>query len=749
VTGADKFLRAARAALPPYEGTVVVPALKQPVTVRRDRWGVPHITANSIQDVYVAQGFVAASDRLFQIEASYRTSSGTLSELIGEDGIDADRWARLQGRSRHHEYVATRLDDLSIEIWQAWLAGVHAFIDSMPALPPEYVLLDATPSLPQGDDAPARMASVLVAAEQVGWHSVLLRTRLAAALGPEAAGVLLPGWPNEPMGIRAGGPMPTGALQPPPVLDQGSNAWAIHGSRTQTGKPIVAYDPHLAFTTPGWTEFHLTAPGFGVAGATNPAFPVVVAGHTDFHAWGITSALGNKTEVYLERLSDDGTATLYDGRWEPIVIHREEIAVRGQADPVVIESRGTHNGPIVADAGPGHAYSVAYSSLDGLGPGVLHRMAEARSWAQFRAALRDVDFIHWNIVYGDAHGDIGYQLTGPWPRRRHGDGTVPSCGWLPEHQWDGHIPFDELPTVTNPAQGYVASSNNRPVDESYAYALGRDFAPPWRIRRVTEVLSTEPLHTVEVSQRLQADTVSDLARELSRRLVATTPADARQGRAVELLQGWDGALAADSAAAALYKRWTHHLVATVFGGLLDADLLRDYASAESHLPEILDRPPVFLFGPRGSQARDEAVRRALELALDELGDDPTRWRWGDHHRVEFRHSLVPDIVAGVAPVGGDGTSPAATSHPRDSAVATGGGVWRAVIDLADIDRSTGVLTTGTSGNPASPHFADQFDLWIAGAQHPLPWTDTAVDAVTVARLDLQPAEQADILQESP
>jgi len=733
---ADQFLALSRAALPPLEGSLAVPGLRAPVEVRRDRWGVPHISAASLQDLYLAQGFVAASERLFQIETTYRASQGTLSELIGPDGLETDRAARRLGRNLDHLHVAETLDERSVEIWQAWLAGVHAFVDHGPGLPPEYQFLDTAPGLPRGDEAPARMAAILVAAEQSSWQTVLLRVELTARLGPEAAGTLLPGWPIEPMGVRAGGPMPIGSTIPASPMGVGSNAWAVHGSRTASGKPIVAYDPHLPFQTPGWTEWHLSAPGFEVAGASHPAFPGVVAGHTDFHGWGITSGLGNTTEVYLEQLDEDGTATRYDGGWEPLTVRHEQIAVRGQAEAEVVEFRATRHGPIVADAGPGHVYSVQFSGTDGLAPSAIHDLAVARSWPQFREALRSISFIHWNIVYGDADGTIGYQLVGPWPRRRHGDGTVPSAGWLPEHEWDGEIPFDELPTVTDPAAGYVASSNNRPVDESYPYALGRDFAPPWRIRRVTEVLASEPVHTVETSCRLQTDTVSVLARELSRRLVGVAAGTARQQRAMDLLRSWDGDLDAGSAAAALYQAWKHHLVTTVFETVLGAQLLERFAGAASQLPVLLDHPPVFLFGTDGRVGRDRAVLDALELALDQLGDDPDAWRWSDHHRVEFCHPLVGEVTAGIAGIGGDGTSPGATTHALGSAVATSGGVWRGVVDLADVDRSVGVLTTGVSGNPASPHWDDQFDLWVSGQFHALPWTSAAVETATIARMEL-------------
>lgn len=732
------FLEMARAALPPVAGTVTVPGLRAPVEVRRDRWGVPHITAGSLHDLYVAQGFVAASERLFQIETTYRASQGTLSELIGEDGLETDRAARLLGRNHAHLHVAQTLDERSVEIWQAWLAGVHAFIDHGPGLPPEYHLLDTHPSLPRGDDAPARMAAMLSAAEQVSWQTVLVRVEVAHRLGPEAASTLLPGWPVEPMGVRAGGPIPTDHVLAGPAVETGSNAWAVHGSRTATGRPIVAYDPHLAFQTPGWTEWHLEAPGFQVAGASHPAFPGVVAGHTDFHAWGITSGLGNTTEVYLEQLDEHGAAVRYDGRWELLTVREEAIAVRGRAEPEIVRARATRHGPVVADAGPGHVYSVRFATWDGLAPSAIHDMATARSWDQFREALASISFIHWNIVYGDADGTIAYQLTGPWPRRRHGDGTVPSAGWSPEAEWDGHIPFDELPTVTDPACGYVASANNRPVDEGYPHALGRDFAPPWRIRRVTEVLASEPAHTVETSCRLQTDTVSSLARELSRRLAAVPTTQAQQARATDLLRAWDGDLDAASPAAALYQAWKDQLVAAVFGPVLGDELLSRWTGAASSLPAVLDHPPPVLFGSEGQVGRDRAVLTALELALERLGGDPSTWRWGDHHQVEFRHPLVPDVTVGVAGVGGDGTSPGATTHLHMAPVATSGGVWRGVVDLANVDQSMGVITTGVSGNPASPHWDDQFALWASGRFHPLPWTAAAVDAATLTSTTMVP-----------
>jgi penicillin G amidase len=362
-----------------------------------------------------------------------------------------------------------------------------------------------------------------------------------------------------------------------------------------------------------------------------------------------------------------------------------------------------------------------------------------------------------NAVYGDVDGHIGYQCTGLHPIRRAGDGTVPVPGWTGEHEWDGWVPYDELPWALDPDDGFLVTANQRPHDDSYPWLLGKDFLPAHRARRIAQRIAERPTHDAESFASMQMDTVSLPARELLPLLVRTDPETARQRAALDRLGAWDGDLAAGSAAAALYQVWNVKIAEAVLLPLLGEDLYQHYHSLRQWtnafqfqaLPNLLRMPTARWFGEGGAGARDRVLRGALDAALDELtatlGDDPDAWRWGDLHRIRFAGTLarIPGLeqlfTGGEGSMGGDEQTVLQGMY----SIGEGYGVsvvpsWRMVVDLGDLDRSLGVNTLGQSGNPASPHFRDQFPLWLDGKLHPLPFTRAAVDAATAATLRLMP-----------
>jgi penicillin G amidase len=771
---------AAHAALPPVQGDLAIPGLDGEVEVVRDRWGVPHIYATSLHDLFLAQGFVQASERLWQIEFLFRLGTGRLSELFSELTLPMDRFIRTVGWNRAARRQADRWDQRSVDMTRAFGDGIRAWLDVMPAPPVEYRVIDAEPSpLPEEDDAYLGAAGAVFMAWGLSrnWDHELLRAEVAERLGVETMRSLFPDLDTEAGVVEAGKEgghdrmaLLRDAILPP--AGQGSNNWVVDGSRTRTGKPLLANDPHLAISVPSiWFEVHLTGPGIDVAGVALPFSPGVLIGHNDRIAWGFTNSEGDVQDLYVERLNQDGTAAEHLGSWEPLTIHREEIAVRGRDEPEVVEVRESRHGPLldsylvgiaeptVVQGGIRRPYALRWVGAEhGIQPSTVFNLNTAGSWEDFRSAVHDA----WvcpgqNMVYADVDENIGYQLTGLYPIRRRGDGTVPVPGWTDEYEWEGWIPFDDLPRAFNPEDGFLCTANNKMHDEGYPYLLSRDFLPPFRARRIAQMITARETHDRRSFAEMQVDTVLLPAADIVPYLTGVEPRDDRQKAAIALLAEWDHDVAAGSAAAALYEVWCHHLARRLLRLRLDDDLFlhfygrRQWTNAFQYqvLPNLLAYPTARWFGWNGAEARDEAILEALDGALEELtaglGEDPDGWRWGALHRARFaaRLAIIGGLeelfTAGVVEVGGDEQTVLQGKYePEWSYDAVVIPSWRQIVDPSDWDASVGTHTVGQSGHPASPHFADLVPLWAGGEHHPMPFTRRAVDEAAEASLLLRP-----------
>ncbi len=763
----EELRSAAREALPPYEGEVAVPGLGRPVEVLRDRWGIPYLSAASLEDLWFAQGFVQASERLFQIELALRAANGRLAEWFGEVSIPADRFARTVGFRRIGALEIGRWGEASLEMMGRFVDGARAWVGSMPAPPLEHRLLAAEPDLP-GDLEPWAAVFAYVAWGLSGnWDRELLRLRLSERPGTGAEALLPPArsGPAELTAATTAG-LDLRALagrlldRLPRPSGQGSNNWVVAGSRTASGAPLLANDPHLLVQQPAaWFETHLRAPTYEVRGVAFPFAPGIVIGTTGHHAWGLTNVSGDVQDLYVERLDENGTAAEFDGGWEPVIVHAGSIEVRG-ADAVTFDVRETRHGPILDTATVGVAgtefepirgtFALRWTASDGVvEPAAFVEMARARSFDEFRDAVRGLSCPGQNVVYADADGTIGYQCTGRYPIRRGGDGSAPVPGWTADHEWDGWVPFEELPWSVDPEAGLIATANHRVHDDAYPHLLGLDFHPPFRAERIGDVLRETPAISVERAAELQVDTVSLPARRL---LPGLLGAEARSGAgrwALGLLRAWDGDLSAGSAAAAVYESWLGEIAARVLRRDEDPDTFaRSFAWREpfvcAALPAMLERdeqPP--------GDAWADLLAAALEDALADLearlGPDRDGWRWGALHHARFAHPMarLPGLgelfVAADHELGGDEqTVLQAGIDARLGFDAVVVPSWRFVTDLGDPDSSVAVLTTGQSGNPASPHWNDQAELWASGRVRSAPFTRTSVEAAADRSLRLSP-----------
>lgn len=732
----DDFLEglraAAAAALFPTDGELLVDGLRAPVTIARDAWGIPSIEAADLDDLWFAQGLLTAGERLFQLDLTLRLATGRLSEVFGDRTLDGDRFARTVGFHRAARTHLHAWTDEDHRMHTRFRDGVHAWVAQQPVKPVEYMLLDLEPDIPVDPLPWAAAFAYLAWGLSNNYENELLRVRIAECLGPEAVALLVPS--------SAGG---TG---------RGSNNWVVAGSKTASGRPLLANDPHLAAVQPGvWLELHLRAPGYEARGVALPFSPGIILGATPHHAWGATNVTGDVQDLYEERLSADGTAALYEGTEEPLTIHREEIAVRGK-DPMVLEVRETRHGPILThfEEGilqtayrpiPGPAvYALRWTGHEvGIRPTLALDAARATSFEEFRGAVLKIGCPGQNFVYADVDGAIGYQCTGLHPIRRAGDGSIPAPGWVTTHEWDGWIPSEELPRRENPGSGFVATANNDIHDPSSPHPISTDFHEPYRFRRIAQLLEARDDHDVASMRAIQTDTVSLPARETLPLLLRVEPRTDAQREALALLAAWDGDMRADAAAAAVYNAWCTRIAHRALADKLGQDLFRTYTSWRElfrcrALPAMLREPTGWL--------DDDLLRAALEDALEELrtrlGEDPAGWTWGELHTLVLAHPLAaipglePLFVAAQLPIGGDEQTVAqsgadATMGDRPGVIPS----WRAVWDLGDHANDIAVLPAGLSGNPGSPHWNDQAALFGSGRYRPAAFSPEAVSTLTV------------------
>lgn len=747
-------------ALFPEQGSFPVHGLKAPARIRRDGWGVPYISAASLEDLWFAQGLFTAGERLFQLDLTLRAANGRLSELFSSRTLPDDRFARTIGFNRIGARLIEDWDDESLSMHERFREGVFAWLELMPVRPIEYMLLDVEPELPSDPAAWAAAFAFLGWGLSGNWDHELLRTWISERAGDDGLARLMPPLPADPPDIHAGGLHGALLESMPRARGQGSNNWVVSGSMTASGKPLLANDPHLLVTQPGaWIEMHLSAPGYRARGVALTFSPGVLLGTTEHHAWGVTNVTGDVQDLFIERLDEDREHAEFRGSWEPLTRHAEPIDVRGEPEPQVLEVLETRHGPILDTyvvgllepehraIPPTHTYALSWAgSRYGILPSLALSAARAGSFAEFREAAATLACPGQNVVYAGVDGEIGYCMTGMYPMRARGDGTLPVPGWTGEHEWAGFLDPRELPWATDPQQGFLVTANNRTFVPDYPHLIGHDFHSPYRARRIAQRLAEREDHDVASMTAIQMDTVSLPAREVLPLLLRVEPETHEQRAALELLDDWDADMAADSAPAALFNSWSSHIARRTLEPTLGAELFEAYHTSRETWQTLA--LPGMLEDPEGWLDR-ELLLRALDGAVAELtqklGSNSASWRWGALHKLRMAHPLAsipglePLFLAAEIELGGDEqTVMQGGFDGRDGYRPDIISSWRAVYDLADLDRSVGVLPSGISGNPASTHWNDQADMWAEGRYHSLPFTEEAVRSACVSVLDLVP-----------
>ncbi|MGH2783932.1 MAG: penicillin acylase family protein [Actinomycetota bacterium] len=776
----------AKSALRPTEGTVALAGLQEDVEVFTDRWGVPHVYAKNTDDAYFAQGYLHAAERLWQIDFTRRAAQGRLAEIVGQPGLALDRFFRTLGFWRFAKKLAGSYDDESLSVARPYHAGFQAALRSLPK-PAEYQLLNAEPNFPDVlEDTLVDVASLALMMSfqlSANWPFELLRAELAARLGVERARELTPF-------INPEGPI-VGVTSPnfPGVAQQlrdaayaagvrpgvGSNNWVVSGEKSTTGKPLLANDPHLLVQMPAiWMEMHLSAPDLDVTGVSLPGLAGIAIGHNRRVAWGFTNTQADVTDLYVERLSEDGSKYEYKGKWLPVKRIREKITVLGEAKPIVHEVRETRHGPLITSVIAGGTTpevkenaiteAVAFRWIQRempLSAKATSLLNHVSNWEEFREAARAWPISGQNMIYADVDGNIGYQFTGTVPIRTKGTGVAPVPGWTGEYEWKGTIPFNDLPRTYNPEKGFVATANHRMVDADYPYLLTQDWEMPHRIRRIVAMLTAKEKLDHDDFKAMHMDTFSGIAAELVPLFLQTDVTGERETEALKHVETWDLRLDVDSVGASIFNAWFARVSEALFAEKLGPELYEEYYPRKGWTTnhaydvtrEILTNPSAFWVGGDGSDnagRRDRILGAALSQAVEDLearlGPSIADWRWGRLHQVHFRHILANAIPplnelfsSGPFEVGGgDDTVNRGVLHPSegfaDGAIAS----YRQIIDLGDFDKSESVITTGNSGNPASPHFADQSPMWATGEYHPMPFSRAAVEAASDAKLVMSP-----------
>ena len=749
----------AEAALAQISGEKKIAGLEQPVEILRDQWGVPHIYAKTQRDLFFAQGFTVAQDRLWQIEIWRRQAEGRLAEVMGPAALERDRYARLLRYRGDWEEEWKSYSPDAREITTAFVAGINAYIASLGEnLPIEFQLLGFRPEPWTPESCVSRMAGYPMTSNA---GDELLRAEIVQKLGRDKAELLFPTDPERNWDPAAGLNMEgvdSSALRGITIASggvawpnsEGSNNWVIHGARTKSGKPILANDPHRALQLPSLRYIvHLVGPGWNVIGAGEPALPAVSIGHNERIAFGLTIFAADQQDIYIERTRDNDPHQYNDrGSWKRMEIVEEQIAVKGETAPRRVQLKFTQHGPVIhEDAARHRAYVLRWVGAEPGSAGYFAGMAisRAKNWQEFRRALARWKLPPENFVYADVDGNIGYQAAAAVPIRTNWLGILPVPGDSGLYEWQGFYGVDALPNDYNPRRKFIATANNNTLSRNETRAIGFDWATDHRVNRIRQALSDADEHTIEDSQKLQTDYVSLAAQEFVPLLANVDASKDKRVRAVKLLRDWETRLHKDSPSAAIYSVWMEKLRDAVFKPHVSEELwprARRMVDLPTLLKALRDRRSKICNAACQQNAPWEALDAAIAELEERLGPDMNRWRWGMLRQAEFRHALANSAERaslfnrGPVERGGDGTTLNAAGGPNYRQ--TSGASFRQILDTSDWDKSVATNVPGESGQPGSPFYDNLLPLWARDQYFPLVYSRAAVEKSTKHRLLLTP-----------
>ena len=747
-----------------------VAGVKGPVTVTRDARSIPYITAANDADLYFVQGYVTASDRLWQMDLMRRVARGETAEIFGKAALEEDkRWRRFGFASIAEESVKFLTPELRSAL-ENYAAGVNAYVASLDdsTLPIEFKILQYKPRTWTPADSIV-IGKILADALSSTWRQDLLKASLLSLPKDKMDDVsrIVTKYDVLMFGRDAPKDKAQGAAyrDPVPVSDAllamadeedsvrkmslsragfyadelaASNNWVISGKRTADGKAMLANDPHLQATAPGiWYLAYLEAPGLKVAGVTVPGAPGIVLGHNDQIAWGATNVGPDVQDIYIETIDDSGKLKTPMGL-APATIRREEIKVRSnplkpETEIVSLDVTETPNGVVILEEN-GKKYSLKWTARDPKNAdfGAFFMLNRARNWDEFNTALKTYSGASQNFVYADVAGNIGWHIAGAIPTRRKGDGSLPYDGSTTDGDWTGYIPYNELPNLYNPPSGFIVTANQRIAGTDYKYPqLIRAFAAPWRARRLYDLLSKENKATMDFVTNAQRDSFNIPLSHLKDEVIKAGTAS---HETLETLKNWDGRMTPESRGALLANE-------------IRLCLARKIAEENKGIPEGLIREQMLdriltersaAWLPGSFKNYDDFLKgcdlEAVAGLPKKFGADPQKWVWGTFMTSRFPHPLAAAPLIGMQfatpsiGIEGSGQTPNVASAVSMRFVASPGN-W---------DSTRHVIPLGQSGDPKSPNFKDQFDLWRTGTPAIFPFSKEAIDKATVSKSEFRP-----------
>jgi penicillin amidase len=762
--------------------------------------GVPHIYASTESDLFMSQGYVHAQDRFFQMDLWRHIGAGRLAEMFGESQVETDIFLRTMGWSRLADQEMDKLDIKSREALQAYTDGVNAYLAEHQGagLSFEYVLLNLLS--PDYDPEPWEITNTLTWAKVMafdlsgnssGWQD-LTRAKIYKQVGAEKAEQLNPTYPsnhpfivpelpsgevreNPDMAGSQGNPVhsstfPITWITTGPIV--GSNSWVISGERTTTGSPLLANDPHLGIMMPSiWYEVGLhcqpisEACRFNVTGFSFAGAPGVIIGHNSDIAWGFTNVGPDVLDLFIEKINpEDPDQYEVNGEWADMTVRDENIKVAG-GEPVNITVRQTRHGPIFSDIDDAfddlavttnlevpsdYAVSVRWTALEpsSIFKAVLN-MNLASDWESFRDALRDFNVPSQNMIYADVRGNIGYQTPGNIPIRASGDGLMPVPGWTEMYDWQGYIPFDELPTSYNPPQGFIVTANNAVVGPDYPYSISKTWDLGYRASRISELIQSHEKVSIQDIQAIQGDNFDAMGSVLIPILTNLSFEDERLSQLASELRSWNYQNDMDSRQAAIFNAFWRYLLLETFSDEIPENIPSSSA-AFLIIDNLVNDPQNPWWDDTKTptiETRDEIMTRAFNSAMieleDLLGKNDKDWQWGDLHTRTFRSELgigPLSLIFNRGPYPTGGGSSVVNNNSWNEAEGYDVVVlpsMRMIVDLSDLDNSYTVLTTGQSGHAFHPHYIDMADLWGKNLLHPMLWGRGQVEALQEGTLTLK------------
>ncbi|MDF1509823.1 penicillin acylase family protein [Robertmurraya sp. DFI.2.37] len=727
---------------PTIAGEIQLSGLQEKVEVIRDEHGVPHIHANNEEDLYLAQGYTQAQDRLFQMDLSRRQASGQLSEVVGEAALNNDKYFLTLGLRRAAEASYEQYSETAKQVLAKFAEGVNLYIDELREngkWPLEFKLLGYEPE----DWSPIDSLTIgkYMAFDLGGhWESQAFRYYLLQNFSEEKALDLFPTYPEEAPYIIGKDELNIENSFAQAVIPHeynGSNNWVVSGTKTASGKPILADDPHLSLSTPSiWYQMHLEAPTVNVSGVIFAGIPGIILGHNEQIAWGVTNTGPDVQDLYIEKRNPDSPYEfLYNDQWEKATVIKNKILVKDK-DPVEYEVVVTRHGPVVsefaADSGKATVLSLQWTALEPSSEleAVLN-MNKAGSWEEFEEALEGFHTPAQNFVFASTDGTIAYKANGKIPIRKKGNGLLPAPGWTDEYGWVGYIPYDKLPRTVNPEDGFISTANNKVVGDDYPYHISHDWAQGYRQMRIQEVLSSTEQIEVEDMMHLQMDQLNIQAREFVPPFIdlLQKSSNNKVSQALSILKEWDYIDSPEQAAPLLFNLWMDEIAKVLFEKEISQETLDLFRGKRQAVDQLLRRAIEGTPGPWIEEHKgiinvlEKSLLRVIANLESQQGKNMEKWQWGDYHQIYFPHPLATvkplNLLfnqKGRISVGGSAVTVQAAAFREDGTV-NHGGSWRFVIDMNKQTTGYHLVGPGQSGHVFHKWYQNQLKNWVTGDYH--------------------------------